>query len=126
MRFLFLLMLVCCQLPTSSGELEPIIIEEWKIAQECLTSLGFKVDYMTPERFRWRKREGTFSCGGVEANGCFYSGSRTIEWNSEAPQVIRHESGHAMLWDKGTGLWRCYEHPEKSNCPEALQRGCKQ
>lgn len=81
-------------------------IAQVKVATEYDRPAAWSVDVMS---FVWRPVDGSFMCNGVSANGC-YSTRGTIEYNLHMPEVIRHESGHAILHRLHDSRWKCYEH----------------
>lgn len=103
----------CSSLPTSSNHAmgEPYD-SEWAIAQRRLICLGYHADRVPPTSVGWESRDGSFFCGDIEANGCYIPEKRLIIWNTQTPNVIRHEAGHAILHRLlGSNLdWHCYEH----------------
>jgi hypothetical protein len=114
-KWLLILALTSCTMPGSPDPgYDELKAKEWQIAQDKLTQPPWNESRaydVSPWHVNWREHEGTFDCGGVEANGCYKTqGGGTVIWNTLTPTVIRHEAGHAILHKLGRKDWKCYEH----------------
>lgn len=101
-------LLSSCSVATTPTDLNPAIEAEWALAQQAVSTMrGDTAAYgIWPTQFNWRESAGPFDCGGDLANGCFEANRRRITWNTQTPNVIRHEAGHAILWKLGDDRWR--------------------
>lgn len=101
---------VGCQSMTAPDAVD-IVEAEFAIAQAKVAG-GYTIRALAISvgDFSWRKSYGAFDCGGQEANGCFHTRGRLIEWNVYTPSVIRHEAGHGILFVLGDDGWKCFEH----------------
>lgn len=110
--FLLVFILGCQSISGPSDAYHSIIEAEFAIAQEKVArEYTIQAWAVSVGDFSWQRHNGPFMCGDELANGCFHYPSRTITWNVQTPQVIRHEAGHALLYALGYyDKWRCYEH----------------
>lgn len=85
---------------------------EWNIAQSIIAT-DWELDSafgVHPDRFKFEEMPGPFKCGDMDlAAGCYKSSSKTIQYDVNSPNVVRHEAGHAILHALG-GNWKCYQH----------------
>jgi len=126
-RFLLLGLLFlasCSRTQLSPSEPPPIsetVRAEWVIAQEKVVTLaGPRASAICPEAFQWREHVGMFVCPPSSAlkQGCFgpdAPGGPRVDWDTTAPSIVRHESGHAILWALGDPRWDCFEHNDPGN-----------
>jgi len=128
----FLLLLTGCPLlPTSHDPvdrgIEPWMRSQWHAAQNELSQLvpipsdprrRQGVFDVSIDQFTFRKESFMFPCGPGPAltAGCFHTRVRLIRWWGGAPDVIKHEAKHAILWALGDSRWRCIDHPDEV-CP---------
>jgi len=120
---------------TSTSSLVPLVVyTEWAVAQENLVAYaGDRGRTVIPEMFIWQERPGKLACPPIAEprfNGCFHpdaSGGPRIEWDRAAPSILRHESGHAILWALEDPRWDCFEHddPSSSNYEPACTSGVR-
>jgi len=130
--FLVLFTLACTnESPTSptsstatsvSSSLPPVVSTEWAIGQNTLVAyVGDRAYSIVPEVFHWKELEGKFPCPPSQEprfNGCFHpdaAGGPRIDWDRAAPSILRHESGHAILWALEDPRWDCFEHDDPAN-----------
>ena len=105
---LFYLLSCATPMSTMMPDLHGTVDREWAVAQEVLEGWGVPAHRIKPMMFNWHTHDGPFPCGKVErANGCFSPQSYSISYNTQTPQVIRHESTHAILYRLGYECWRC-------------------
>jgi len=117
-----------------SSPLPPVVSLEWTIAQKNLVAyVGDRAHSVMPEMFLWQEHPAKFPCPPIDEprfSGCFHpdglDGPR-IEWDRAAPSILRHESGHAILWALDDPRWDCFEHdhPEYSNYEPACASGVR-
>jgi hypothetical protein len=84
----------------------------------------YQVKSTIPEMFKWVEVDGMFMCNGAKMDGCF-STSGTITYNIQAPRIIRHEAGHAILYKLRDKRWKCFEHVEKCDISHAEYEVCR-
>ena len=126
MRCFPVLLLASCSLVTSPSNVpeswEATVKEQWAIAAQDLEREGVprqRIDSVQKHEFSWKEHQGSFDCGGVEANGCYRTGlgkHDSVEWNKNTPHVLQHEIGHGILHKLGYDCWKDYQHTEKG-CP---------
>ena len=119
-----LLWLAACNTPTGpSGDslegVKPWMHAYWAQAQRELKAMPipprkdpFSVSIT---RIKFRGEPEWFMCGSIKTAGCFHDGGPLIRYYVGAPEVIRHEAKHAILWALGDARYHCIEHPEP--CP---------
>ena len=108
-------LLVCClscySIVAPDAVYTDVVNAEFAIAQVKVSAeYNPRARLVSVDDFSWHDHDGPMMCGGVWANGCFGTRPPRIEFNSRTPSVIRHESGHAILWKIGDDRWKCFEH----------------
>jgi hypothetical protein len=104
-------------------ELPEIVLEGWEAAKGRFFAKGITcVEGREPSAVKWIFEDGTFDCGGVEANGCFWVTNHQpwIALNSKSLSITlaAHEISHYLLWacadpNQACYLWEKdnYSHP---------------
>lgn len=114
------------------------ICKGWNQAQNLVKCIGThteaQIEAHHAEEIRWRVRQQQVPCGNFQAvAGCFNAATLTITYNENYQPwpgqpslkwVIRHESGHALLYLLGDPHYTCFQHPDHAGCPPTYGDPC--
>lgn len=102
---------------------ESWILEEWSIAQCQVTAMGFKrADSIPAKWFSFIAHEpvcdGGIFLGSQCVSGWFEPNNHEIHYSTAVPHVVRHEAGHAILWELHSSGYHCFGHGDRSECSD--------
>jgi hypothetical protein len=112
-------------LPVGS-ELPDYVLQGWGAAKGRLFEKGMTcVAGREPDVVNWIFEPGSFDCGGVEANGCFwvtnfqpYIALNEMYLNlspyDARVTLVAHEVSHYLLWACADPNWACYLYEESN------------
>lgn len=107
---------VSCSPTSPSGipvAYDEVIQREWALALGLLKSAHVpRLNLVKPQLCNWVPHDGpirtTWQGEVAWANGDFNPNTFTIRWNTQTPQVLRHEAGHAILRFLDHRCWACW------------------
>jgi hypothetical protein len=122
MRYLVVLFVMGCNLPTTPSTVPDWVQAEWQIAVERLEAIGItNARAIETSRFVYvphTSETDEFHCGAYWSSsyGDYVHGEfdkpNIIHYCDTCRSVVRHELGHAILYSLGDPWQFCWEHGE--------------